>query len=386
MRVSGNRRERPRSPSPTPSWPSWYRRRRDSLKSVASRPPVNAPSSSRIIESIPLHSPYPPAPTNNGYGPYEYDTARQYSNPNPPTVTIARGPRSYYSDDSPFTDIYATYIVPDKVSVPSSGNSCNVTITRLELDTKLSWITVPKRDIRVHMQAGGSVSLSCYEYLHASTGHCSERLRIHPDPRAKQCLRRRQFRRQCLPSSGLPSRYLRLSVGVSSPFLATSWPLIPILSIDTAIRVNYHPQTKRISKAGFLQRTKAVIHEYSQQLTITNSRRSSIPELIVIDQIPKAEDPRISVKLLNPPLGTPSPGSSSLSLGSQKPPRTIEIEENVSAQWFAQKSGSPELSAPDSDGVDGRLSWRCVVPPQGKVHLHLQWEVSVPLIISVVGL
>ncbi|KAL4256490.1 hypothetical protein AB1N83_009221 [Pleurotus pulmonarius] len=34
-----------------------------------------------------------------------------------------------------------------------------------------------------------------------------------------------------------------------------------------------------------------------EQLTITNSRRSSVPELIVVDQVPKAEGPRISVKV-----------------------------------------------------------------------------------------
>ncbi|KAL4257329.1 Conserved hypothetical protein CHP02231 [Pleurotus pulmonarius] len=346
-------RSRSRSRSPPPGYHRMrYRRRRDSQKSVASRPPVNAPSSSSIIESIPLHSPYHPPPTLNGYGPYEYDPARQYSNHNPPTVTIVRGPRSYYSEDSPFTDIYTAYIVPDKVSVPSSGNSCNVTITRLEFDTKLSWITVPKRDTRVHMQA--------------TVRNDSEFILI----------------------PGQNSVYVdgNFVGNVSLPAVYPQDTFDCPLGIDTAIRVNYHPQTKRVSKAGFLQRTKAVIHEYSQQLTITNSRRSTVPELIVIDQIPKAEDPRISVKLLNPSLGTPSPRSSSLSLGSQKPPSTVEIDANVSAQWFAQKSGSPELSAADSDGVDGRFSWRCVVPPQGKVHLHLQWEISVPLNISVLGL
>lgn len=178
-----------------------------------------------------------------------------------------------------------------------------------------------------------------------------------------------------------------MSLGVCSTSLATLGVLILTLSIDAAIKVNYHPQTKKTSKAGFLQRTsKAVIHEYSQQVTITNSRSSSIPELIVIDRIPKAEDPRINVKLLSPPLGTPSPRSSSLSLASQKPPSSIVIDENVSAQWFTANPGAPELSPADSDGIDGRLSWRCFVPPQRKVRLYLQWEVSVPFNTSVVGL
>ncbi|KAJ8691981.1 hypothetical protein PTI98_011496 [Pleurotus ostreatus] len=68
------------------------------------------------------------------------------------SATIIRRPRSH-SDDSPFTDIYATYLVPGKVSVPNGGNNLDVTITQLELDTKLTWITIPKKDARVHLQA-----------------------------------------------------------------------------------------------------------------------------------------------------------------------------------------------------------------------------------------
>lgn len=174
MRVSGNRRERPRSPSPTPSRPSWYRRRRDSQKSVASRR-VNDSSSSKTVDATPLSNPYPsyPLSNDNGYGPYEYDPARPRSPsgirgyPISIPATIIRRPRSYYSDDSPFTDIYATYIVPGKVSVPNGGNNLNVTITRLELDTKLSRITIPKKDARVHLQASGFISPSEYGHTDA---------------------------------------------------------------------------------------------------------------------------------------------------------------------------------------------------------------------------
>ncbi|KAF7422232.1 hypothetical protein PC9H_010388 [Pleurotus ostreatus] len=248
-------------------------------------------------------------------------------------VSIIPPPLRSISGERRARNIYATYLVPGKVSVPNGGNNLDVTITQLELDTKLTWITIPKKDAR------------------ATVRNDSEFILI----------------------PGRNSVYVdgNFVGNVSLPMVHPQETFDCPLGIDTAINVNYHPQTKRTSKAGFLQRTsKAVIHEYSQQVTITNSGSSSIPELIVIDQIPKAEDPRINVKLLT----------------SQKPSSRIDIDENVSAQWFTANPGAPELSPADNDGVDGRLSWRCCVPPQRKVRLHLQWEISVPFNTSVVGL
>ena len=48
-------------------------------------------------------------------------------------------------------DITATFSIPGLITIPSDGASHNVTITELELDADMSWISVPKKSPKAHL-------------------------------------------------------------------------------------------------------------------------------------------------------------------------------------------------------------------------------------------
>jgi hypothetical protein len=48
-------------------------------------------------------------------------------------------------------DVTATFSVPGLMTVPSDGASHNVTITQLELEAVMSWISVPKKSPKAHL-------------------------------------------------------------------------------------------------------------------------------------------------------------------------------------------------------------------------------------------
>jgi len=54
-------------------------------------------------------------------------------------------------------DITATFSIPGLITIPSDGASHNVTITELELDAEMSWISVPKKSPKAHLTVGSSV-------------------------------------------------------------------------------------------------------------------------------------------------------------------------------------------------------------------------------------
>ena len=48
-------------------------------------------------------------------------------------------------------NITATFSVPGLITIPSDGASHNVTITELQLDAEMSWISVPKKSPKAHL-------------------------------------------------------------------------------------------------------------------------------------------------------------------------------------------------------------------------------------------
>lgn len=51
-------------------------------------------------------------------------------------------------------NISATFEVPGLLSIPSDGAAHNVTIVQLHLDAAMSWVCVPKKDARMHLNVG----------------------------------------------------------------------------------------------------------------------------------------------------------------------------------------------------------------------------------------
>ncbi|KAF8907342.1 hypothetical protein CPB84DRAFT_1844039 [Gymnopilus junonius] len=92
----------------------------------------------------------------------------------------------------------------------------------------------------------------------------------------------------------------------------------------------------------------------------------------IMDQVPVSEDSSITVKLVQPALTLPNlEGTSSISSGKiiePKIPPPIKVSSGVTALW----DGADEVADGNVDdiaalGRDGRFSWICSVPPQGKV-------------------
>lgn len=48
-------------------------------------------------------------------------------------------------------NINATFSIPGLISVPSDGETHNVSITKLNLDASMSWIVVPKKSTKAHL-------------------------------------------------------------------------------------------------------------------------------------------------------------------------------------------------------------------------------------------
>ena len=165
--------------------------------------------------------------------------------------------------------------------------------------------------------------------------------------------------------------------------------------LDPSIRVTYHPRTKKVSESGFY--SKSFNHTSIQRVTVHNTKTTTLEassknvKLRVMDQIPVSEDSSISVKLVQPALAIANrDGTSTISNTKNietKAAASIKISSGVMAMW----DGADELADGSADevaalGSDGRFSWICDIPPQGKVGLTLQWEVSAPARSSILGL
>lgn len=103
-----------------------------------------------------------------------------------------------------------------------------------------------------------------------------------------------------------------------------------------------------------------------------------------MDQIPVSADEKIVVKLFNPPLPSvqENVGGASSRAGEKSANNSgakVKVAQGVLAQWG---DGTEDAAAVEEGttavGKDGKLSWICEVPSQGKMNLMLQWEVTAP--------
>ncbi|KAG5637323.1 hypothetical protein H0H81_004969 [Sphagnurus paluster] len=245
--------------------------------------------------------------------------------------------------------ISATFEVPGSITVPSDGASHNVTVAELTLDAVMSWVTVPKVDIKTHLKAKVK---NASEYT-------------------------------LLP--GIASVYVdgsfisRSNVPLVSPLESFDCPL----GLDPSIRVTYHPRTKKVSQSGFY--AKSSNHVFSQRITVFNTKSVPVENFKVIEQLPVSESSQITVKLLSPGLALPDSATPSTvkGKGPGEGPLSIKVSDGVFAQWEGADESDVDLEAL---GRDGRFNWLCAVPAQAKINLLLSWEVTAPLRTQITGL
>ncbi|KAF9465724.1 hypothetical protein BDZ94DRAFT_1214090 [Collybia nuda] len=235
-------------------------------------------------------------------------------------------------------NINATFEVPGLLTIPSDGVAHNVTIAQLHLDAVMSWVCVPKKDARMH--------------LNAKIKNASEYTLLQGNA----------------------------SVYVNGSFIAkTPLPSVSAeenfdcsLGLDPSIRVTYHPRVINSSKSGFYSKLDTQV--MSQTITLFNTKSSAVQNVKVIEQIPVSQDSSITVKLDNPAL----PASSEV-----EKPTQVQVSQEVVAQWHGADEPGVDTA---SLGRNGKLNWVCSVPAQKKINLVLQWEVSAPVGGNIVGL
>ena len=98
--------------------------------------------------AAPLESPLPLSQAFN------MGSAMAYTDMMPPATVTILPPQM---PDGGNSNISATFSVPGKMSIPSDRVSHTVTITELSLETKMSWVCVPKQNTKAHL----SVCISC---------------------------------------------------------------------------------------------------------------------------------------------------------------------------------------------------------------------------------
>jgi uncharacterized protein (TIGR02231 family) len=238
-------------------------------------------------------------------------------------------------------NVSATFQVPGLISIPSDGIIHNVTIAKLDLNAMMSWVCVPKKDTKTHLNAKIK-NASEYTFLKGQSS-------IYVDG----------------------SFISKSDVPLVSPEESFDCPL----GVDPSIRVIYHPRSKKVSQSGFYTKTTNLV--FSQRITISNTKTVPIENLKIIDQAPVSEDSAITVKLVSPALKLPGEAVESKGF----PP--LKVAPGVIAQWHGADEAGVEVEAL---GRDGKLDWVCAVPAQEKIGLVLQWEVMAPIKTTIMGL
>jgi Domain of unknown function (DUF4139) len=155
-------------------------------------------------------------------------------------------------------------------------------------------------------------------------------------------------------------------------------------SIDPSIRVTYHPAIHKASQTGgfafFTDFNKTKSQSHIQRITIHNSKPVAISGVHIFDQVPVSEDERIKVLPVSPALVIP--GSEEATLGGiKKIAQLVMVQKGVNAQWHGEHGDEDPVL-----GRDGRVKWVCELAPQEKLTLSLEYEVSAPAGITLVGI
>ncbi|KAF8989094.1 hypothetical protein BDQ17DRAFT_1373562 [Cyathus striatus] len=247
--------------------------------------------------------------------------------------------------DNPM-DAYAiaTFEVPESRTILGDGTVHKVTVTELELDGELKWVSIPTtKDVRMHWTA----------IVHNDSDY----------PLLK----------------GAASVYVNGSFTARSeiPHVSPQERFNCALGVDPSIHVIYHPRDKKRSQSGFY--TKSNNHIFEQRISLVNAKSCAVTNVKIIDHIPVSEESTISVKLLSPALPIADPTSDKRNIDMSK---VIQVAKGIVAQW-EKGDGNAEV---DKLGSDGKLSWNCNIPAQGKVNLVLSWEVAAPADKVITGL
>ncbi|KAH8810168.1 hypothetical protein DL96DRAFT_1627882 [Flagelloscypha sp. PMI_526] len=229
-------------------------------------------------------------------------------------------------------DVNASFGIPGTVSIPSDGDSHNITIVKLELPLEREWVAVPRKEVSVHMMA-----------------------KI-----------RNESEYTMLP--GDANIFLDgVFIGTTSlPGVSPQEKFECSLGLDPTVRTVYAPLQKKSSTASkFLTQTKTPTTIYTQRIEVTNTKPSTtLSSVRIIDHVPVSQNSSIQVKLVKPSL-----------------PALDAIKEKTKVEKVTVQDKPTSILAYWSlpDGSDGKLEWMMPgLPAKEKVELVLSWEVTAP--------
>ena len=158
----------------------------------------------------------------------------------------------------------------------------------------------------------------------------------------------------------------------------------PWNSVDPSIRVTYHPAIHKASQTGgfafFADFNKTKSQSHIQRITLHNSKPVAVSRVHIFDQVPVSEDERIKVSLVSPTLLMP--GSEEATLGGiKKMAQQVKVQKGVNAQWHGEHGDEDSAI-----GKDGKVKWDCELAAQEKLTLSLEYEVSAPAGVTLVGI
>jgi Domain of unknown function (DUF4139) len=301
-------------------------------------------------------------------------------------------------------NVSATFSVPGKMSIPSDASSHNVTIVQLKLDAKMTWVSVPRKDTKVHLSVSQASFLSLHIAHLLRLGQDQEFVGIFAACRERQRICGWQLHLSLQCPCRLSRRIVWLPPRVCIELNRLGFCWFVSCSLDPAIKVTYHPQTKKHSQSGLINKTD--VYLYTQRITVHNTKNIDVSNVKLLDHIPISEDVNVNVKLISPALQLPGStdggstrsgkgfllGSSksgdksaSTSGTSKKIPAPVKVSDEVMAKW---DDGNEEEENIDvgSLGKDGKLNFVCALPAQGKTNITMQWEVTAPAKSKIYGL
>lgn len=104
-----------------------------------------------------VHNPQPPSSDDSAFIGFTY---KRTSAPQASVASASRRARSTAmpamahqgAEVSSKGNFSATFRIPGDITIPSDGASHNFTIVQLKLEATMTWVSVPKQDVRTHLK------------------------------------------------------------------------------------------------------------------------------------------------------------------------------------------------------------------------------------------
>jgi len=137
------------------------------------------------------------------------------------------------------------------------------------------------------------------------------------------------------------------------------------LGIDPNVSITLHPQTEETQEPrGRIFGSKSVKTTTSRSVTVKNERGLAIERLILKDQVPVTNEPKVKIRIISP-AGLQDIGERSL--------KHVVVEGNkIAARW------SPLSQNEDKANEEGFIDWICRVDAADSLNVKLSWEVKAP--------